>query len=65
MSPKKCKHITANGYDVCCKKYKIVLGDIMGYDGRSCEYCPARCTIKSTSAGGVHIDNQRGIQASL
>ena len=61
MCLKKCKYITAYGYDVYCNKYKVILGDIMGYDGRTCEYCPARCTIKLKTGGGVHIDNKRRI----
>lgn len=57
MRSNKCEYMTGKGYDVYCKKYKIVLGDIMGYDGKLCEYCPSRYNIKLKTGGGVHIDH--------
>lgn len=57
MNSNKCEYITVKGYDVYCKKYKIVLGDIMGYDGKLCEHCPSRFNIKLKTGGGVHIDH--------
>ena len=32
---KKCILISVNGDNVICDFYKIILGDIMGYEGKS------------------------------
>lgn len=41
-----CKFMYTNGYDVCCKLYGCVLGDIMGYSGDKCKNCKVEMDIK-------------------
>lgn len=37
--------MSVNGDNVICDFYKIILGDIMGYDGKVCKDC-ARKIVK-------------------
>lgn len=36
---KRCRYIKTSGQDVICILKDKVLGDIMGYSGRTCEIC--------------------------
>lgn len=35
----KCRFMRCNGYNCECAKYRVVIGDIMVYDGHVCEKC--------------------------
>lgn len=39
---KFCLYMFTYGQDVKCAKLDIVLGDIMGYDGKRCKECKYR-----------------------